>query len=136
MGFKLYVYILVWSECLFNYIIYCLVVGLFALTTSSCEDDPPACELQNTGTFVVENGHPEGSLEVHFNKARVAGNSQGDLSLEPGESGSMQLPAGSHKVVAILIISPCTGDRCQVQSSSQNNSQEDLSACETRNFIF
>ena len=115
---------------------YSLSIVVLGLSFSACDDDPPACEMQNTGTFVVENSHANGSLQVHFNKSRVGANSVGDLSIQPGEKGSMELPAGNHKIVAILLISDCSGSRCSVQSSLRNDSREDLSACETRNYVF
>ncbi len=117
-------------------LIFTLSLVVLGWSFSSCEDDPPACEMQNTGTFVVENSHANGSLQVHFNKPRVGANSVGDLSIQPGEKASIELPAGNHKIVAILVISDCNGSRCRVQSSLQNDSREDLFACETRNYVF
>ena len=108
-----------------------LVLGLFF---SSCEDDPTACEMQNTGTFVVENGARQGTLEVHFNRARPG--RKGDLSLQPGEQGSMKLPTGKISLLAILVVTDCSGNRCLVQSSTRNDTDEDLAQCETRNFVF
>ena len=109
-----------------------LVVLAFSFT--SCEDDPAACEMQNTGTFVVENGARQGTLEVHFN--RTTPGRKGDLSLQPGEQGAMELSAGKISLVAILVVSDCSGNRCLVQTNTRNDSDEDLAPCETRNFVF
>ena len=113
-----------------------LIVLILSISFSSCQEDPPACEMQNTGTFVIENGHPNGSLEVYFNKGKVPINGLGDLSLEPGEKGNMELSVGNHNIKAILVITDCSGDRCMVSSSSQNDSDEELRQCEIRNFVF
>jgi hypothetical protein len=111
-----------------------LIVLVLGLSFASCEDDPAACEMQNTGTFIVENGAREGTLEVHFNQARPG--RKGDLSLQPGEQGSIELPAGKVSLLARLVVSDCVGSRCRVQSTTRNDSEEDLAPCETRNFIF
>ena len=111
-----------------------MIVLVLGLSFASCEDDPAACEMQNTGTFVVENGARQGTLEVHFNQARPG--RKGDLSLQPGEQGSMELPTGKVSLLAILVVSDCSGNRCLVQTTTRNDSDEDLAQCETRNFVF
>jgi len=117
-----------------NPIFLLFVLGITAFSYS-CEKTN-SCEMDNTGTIIVENTHHSGRLQVHFNKSKVSVNGAGDLSIGPGEMESMDLPAGQHNVKAVLIISTCNNGRCSVSSSGKPEKNVDLAACEKKNLVY
>lgn len=112
-----------------------LILPIVVFLLASCESKS-ICEEGNTGSIVVENKRTKGNINVYFNPSRIGSNTPGDLVIKPGEKGSTELPAGVHNVLVRLIISECNGSRCSVSSSTLDEKDIDLSACESLNMAY
>ncbi len=101
-----------------------------------CSEDPATCELNNSGTVEFENTRNNGVLQIFFDKSRISVNGSGDLNIPPGEKASSDLPVGEHNIKVRLLISNCSGNRCQVSSSMLSDSDEDIFQCQQRTFAY
>jgi hypothetical protein len=54
----------------------------------------------------------------------------GDVSVAPGESETMDLPAGPQNVKARFTTVVCEGSRCQTSTSGLPEREVDLEACD------
>lgn len=122
------------SFCHFN-ISKGLIILFVSMMSISCSEKASECELKNTGTILVTNNRNNGFVEVFFNETNLIPSNR-DLSVGPGETQSIQLPAGQHNVQAYLTISTCSAGRCQVSNSALDEKDVDLSACEEKNLIY
>lgn len=109
---------------------------VFILATCSCSKED-ACESNNTGTLTFVNSNRNGTLQVFINNfGTIAVNGPGDVSVPPGESVSVDLPAGPQNLKARLSFSSCSGNRCSVSTSGLPERDVDLSACERSNVSY
>lgn len=90
-----------------------------------------ACESNATGTLLFENTNTTATLQIFINEfGTIAVNAAGDLSVAPGESQSMDLPAGPQNVKARFTTAVCNGGRCQTSTSGLPEREVDLEACD------
>ena len=117
---------------------YTLLFVLLIVFTTSCEDDSvEPCDEDNIGTIILENkGGVEGKLHLYINPARIGSNTPGDISVEPGEKGSIDVPAGTHNILVRNIITECSGNRCAIRSTQLDEKSIDVSACQNLNMAY
>lgn len=108
---------------------------LIIVMVASCEKTP-TCEIDNTGTFIIENTSPTATLYVFFNEGRPSINGSGDLQVRPGEKGEITLPAGQHNVKAAKRVTNCNNGRCSTNSTGQPEKDVDLFQCEQKNLVY
>jgi len=110
--------------------------GLCILLMAFSCDKTPTCEMDNTGTFIIENTSRTGTLYVFINERRPSINGPGDLQVAPGEKGKIAVPAGQHNIKASIRVTRCNNGRCGTTSSGQPERTVDLFACEDKNLVY
>ena len=113
-----------------------LIVLLLVLTTSCTDDSAEPCDEDNVGTIILENKGVDGSLQLYVNPVRIGSNTPGDLSVQPGEKASIDVPAGSHNILVRSFKSECSGNRCFIQSTPLDEKSIDVSACQNLNMAY
>ena len=111
---------------------------ILLLSSVSCSKDNIDCEENNLGTLIVTNTRSKGRLKVFFNKEPRSGNTPGDLNIQPGESGTMDLLSGQVSIFALLDLSSCNpeGTICNNRAETLESKIVDLSACEEFNIAY
>lgn len=109
---------------------------LFLLTLSTSCESNEACEDNNIGTIALQNNRTEGNLQLYINPVRIGSNTPGDLSVPPGETKSIDIPAGSPNILVRLLVTTCSGERCAVRSTQLDERPVDVSSCEVVNLAY
>lgn len=112
------------------YRLFCLALlaNIFILSSCTSED---ACESNNTGTFIFQNTSSTATLQVFINEfGTISANGLGDVNVPPGESESIDLPAGQQNLKARYMTSSCSNGRCQISTSGLPERDVDLNSCE------
>ena len=116
---------------------YTLLIVLLIVLTTSCEDDSvEPCDEDNIGTIILENKGVEGSLQLYLNPVRIGSNTPGDISVQPGDKVSIDVPAGTHNILVRSFITECSGNRCAIRSIQLDEKSIDVSSCENLNIAY
>lgn len=119
-----------------NHVVYSAMLFLLLFLLLSCSKEEE-CESNNTGELTFQNTNEMGSLQVYINEfGRIAANGQGDVSIPPGESRTIELPPGPQNLKAILIVSTCNGGSCFVSTTGRPEREVDLASCEELSIIY
>ena len=95
-----------------------------------------ACEINNSGTVIIENSRSTGILKIYFDQEPRSGNTSGDLNIRPGERANSDLLAGQKIIYALLDTSTCSGEVCLIRNESLPMRTIDLMACQEINLTY
>ncbi|MTI19736.1 hypothetical protein E1176_01750 [Fulvivirga sp. RKSG066] len=89
--------------------------------------------MNNTGTLIITNVNPSGSLLVYLDGEIKA---DADVRIANGESYRTELAAGEYEIKALLYTVECSGNRCKHSKTYQGAKTASLSYCDEVSIAF
>jgi len=99
----------------------------------SCQD---ACEKDNTYEVIVRNSSNTGTLQVNVDDPFTSVNGPGQFSVAAGETLSINVSAGTHTILARMVVTVTVNNRTQTTVTGQPDEVVDQGACETVTLVY